>query len=311
MDERLILFLRKLLSKEPLAEKDLCEVLNLSKKELRGAIEELQQMYGVEVSRIKSSNREYFYYIDTVKKFNTPENEYVIRAKNPVRIGIVSDTHLGSKYDMITELWDFYEKTKDYVDFYLHSGDIIDGMNIYHGQVYALRPEAIGLKAQVEYLEKNYPYVGKPTYFIRGNHDLDKHNKDVNPVLLMQSRDDLVYLGDYYREVLIKDRKGNSVKIALVHGDGGGAYAISYKAQAYLRGTNPNERAEMYVFGHWHKAGVFWYEGNLLFLAGCMQRDNDFSTRKGLNGDRLCSVVEIHYSDRHIDRINYTHFKYK
>ena len=309
--ELLYRVVRKLISKEAIADEDITTSLNITKKELNKILKEIEQKENIKIGKIRDNEgRRYLYIESSIGRHNTGSK--MLYVPNPVRIGIVTDTHLGSKYDMVEELNEFYHKVKDEVDFFLHSGDIIDGMNIYRGQIYDLRPEAIGIKKQVEYLEKHYPKTGKKTYFIRGNHDQDKANKDINIVHLIKDRDDLVYLGDYYAEILLvdKDKKRNKIKISLVHGDGGGSYAISYKPQTYLRGISPKERSDIYIFGHWHSAGYFWYEDVLLYLAGCMQRDYDFLIRKGLKGERMGSVLNIYFEKNEVKDIIFKQYKY-
>lgn len=55
------------------------------------------------------------------------------------RFGVVSCTHLGSKYQQLTHLYTFYKYCKRKgVDTVLHCGDLIDGEKIYRGMEYEL-----------------------------------------------------------------------------------------------------------------------------------------------------------------------------
>lgn len=94
--------------------------------------------------------------------------------------------------------------------------------------------------------------------------------------LIAQARADLVYLGLYDATVTL-----NGVSIGLHHGDGGNAYAISYKLQKFVEKIGAGQKPQIYVLGHYHDALYMFYRNIHCFLPGCWQRPNDFSVRKG------------------------------
>ena len=90
-------------------------------------------------------------------------------AGNVYKFGVVSCTHLGSKYQQITALHDFYALCgKIGVDTVFHCGDVVDGEHMWRGHEYDLF--ALGADEQIKYAVANYPKVkGIKTKAISGN----------------------------------------------------------------------------------------------------------------------------------------------
>jgi len=88
---------------------------------------------------------------------------------NVYRFGVISCTHLGSKYQQISHLHSFYGLCKkEGVYTVFHCGDVVDGEKIYRGMEYELF--AHGADQQVDYAVKFYPRVeGIVTKAISGN----------------------------------------------------------------------------------------------------------------------------------------------
>lgn len=87
-----------------------------------------------------------------------------------VRFGIITDTHICSKYQQITFLKHFYELCfKKKIQTVLHAGDVTDGNGrIYSGHFYELFLHSYD--EQVEYVVRNYPkQSGINTYMLGGN----------------------------------------------------------------------------------------------------------------------------------------------
>ena len=90
-----------------------------------------------------------------------------------IRIGVCSDTHLGSKFQQLTYLRDFYKYADSRgVAAFINAGDIVDGPVQFHrDQPYGNFRH--GFDAQVKYAAEVYPRstIGAETHFIDGNHD--------------------------------------------------------------------------------------------------------------------------------------------
>lgn len=138
-----------------------------------------------------------------------------------IKFGIVSDTHLGSRKEMLNELHTFYAICKKSgVNTIFHCGDILDGNGrMYRGQLSEIH--TYGAMAQAKYVVKNYPKVeGIKTYFINGNHDLSFYNENGIDIgeIIASKRQDMIYLGHYTGDVTL-----DKVIVRMIHPDGGGA----------------------------------------------------------------------------------------
>ena len=168
---------------------------------------------------------------------------------NKVRFGVVSDTHLGSRYCQVSFLRWFYAYIKSQgAKFVLHSGDLTDGDDhVYRGQVFETC--AHGFDEQLEYAVKNYPSC-IPTYFILGNHDsshFERGGGDIGKALASK-RADLHYLGQMGAYVYF-----NQVKCYLVHCAGSPPYAITYRAQKLVEAFSTENKPNLMVLGHHHQ----------------------------------------------------------
>lgn len=195
-------------------------------------------------------------------------------------IGIISDTHFCSIHERLNELHTLYAICKkEGIGVVVNAGDLVCGWGIYHGQENEVH--TFGAKNQAEYVIKNYPQVkGITTYFITGNHDLSWWNRSGIDVgsLIAEKRPDMIYLGQYEGNLEL-----NGVRIRLLHPDGGGSYALSYKAQKIAEQIPSGIKPHIIVFGHWHTAHYFFYRMMHIFNAGCFEGQSSFLLRKGIN----------------------------
>lgn len=228
------------------------------------------------------------------------------------KIGIVSDTHIGSRYQQLESLWKFYEKcSREGITTILHCGDITDGYNMYPGQAFELFLQ--GEKAQTDYVVENYPHVdGIETLLVGGNHDESfwkKNGTDICYNISLQ-RPDILYKGFYLANFNI----GN-VNICLHHGDGGVAYARSYKlqklAQAKFEDKN-NPNPNILVVGHYHVTCVIPdYIGSYLIQMPCFQASTPmYMGRKGLNADIGGIILEFSEANGVLKTINNQYVRY-
>lgn len=215
---------------------------------------------------------------------------------NIVRFGVVGDTHLCSKEERLNELTSFYsicQKMK--IKNIFHAGDICDGWGVYRGQQSEVH--TFGAKGQAQYVIDNYPRMpGITTHFITGNHDESWWKLagiDVGE-LIAQARPDLNYLGMY-----LADIKLGNIVIRLHHGDGGGAYALSYKGQRFAEQIPSGDKPHVLLLGHYHTAFYFWYRRIHILNVGCFQGQTNFLKRKMLNPAIGAWIVEMRISTDH------------
>ena len=69
-----------------------------------------------------------------------------------IKFGVISDTHIGSKYGDLVHLKEFYKTAKESgAKFVLHAGDIVDGEGVYRGQDYEIYAHGFDEQLQEEY----------------------------------------------------------------------------------------------------------------------------------------------------------------
>lgn len=218
------------------------------------------------------------------------------------RLGVISDTHIGSKYcreDVISDLYDWY--SSEGIERVYHCGNWIDGQS--HFNKYDLLPEAHGMQAQLDLMSARYPAKqGMKTYYVAGDdHEgwyAQREGVDIGRALedtaRRAGRRDLVYLG--YKEAFItleNSKSGKHSRMLVDHPGGGSAYADSYAAQKRVEAAQPGEKPGVWLFGHWHKIGYFRPRGVHVLLAGCTKDLDPWGRKKGLRYDVGGSIIEM------------------
>jgi predicted phosphodiesterase len=216
--------------------------------------------------------------------------DFTKMAGNKYRFAVISCTQIGSKYQQMSHLYTFYKLCKRRrIKTVLHCGDLVDGTRVYRGQEYELFLH--GADAQVDYTVDNYPMIdGITTKVIVGNHDESFWKYDGFNVVkaICQRRDDMEYLGDY---LAFLDEE--FIKIAVMHGGGGVAYARSYKLQKIIEQFSPQNKPHMLFAGHWHVQNhIPAYRNVEGFMMGCFQSQTPFLTRLGLTPNIGGLIVE-------------------
>jgi len=196
------------------------------------------------------------------------------------KAGIVSDTHLNSKYQQLTHLRHTYEIFEhEGVEFILHSGDITAGKGMYRGQEY----EVINLGAdeQCDYIVDNYPQAPNvKTKLIAGNHDLSFYNSMGFDICkqVANRRGDIEYLGQLGAYVEIAE----GVLIYLLHPDSGQSYAVSYKPQKIAAGFMGGQKPNIMIIGHYHQAEYLFERNIHIIQASSFEAQTPYLKRKGI-----------------------------
>lgn len=206
-----------------------------------------------------------------------------------IKLLLISDTHLGSKYDRLDILRYLYSKAEDTgVNYVLHSGDLTEGVSGREEQIYSLKEASY--TGQRDYVVENYPRSSVPTYLIAGNHDLwwiKRCGADICQDIA-NKRDDITYLGSDCEDLHI-----GKLKIRLYHGKGGSSYAKSYKLQKYLDSVDIEERPHILQTGHIHQAFYMKQGKTHCFQTSCLQDMTPFERSMGFNNDKSCWWVDI------------------
>jgi len=153
--------------------------------------------------------------VDRVQAQGTAENRVKHHwGTGHTRIGLWGDTHVGSLYSDQGCIEDVAKRFKAAgVDAVYHSGDITEGYGRRKG--HSLECSLHGADAQVKGVCERIPDIGKPQYFITGDHDgwhWESAGVDVGKAISLQ-RKDLHHLGAF--NATIELAKGTT--LGLVH----------------------------------------------------------------------------------------------
>ncbi len=101
------------------------------------------------------------------------------------KIMVISDTHIGSKFENFSYIDSVYEfALKHNIKTILHAGDLFQAQFQNVSKTYR-KPES-----QILHLQKDYPHDGSITNkIILGNHDYHMFNKDKNLIKMMRRAD--------------------------------------------------------------------------------------------------------------------------
>lgn len=198
-----------------------------------------------------------------------------------VRIGIVSDTHIGSKYQQSTLLARFmrYAAEEAEVDLFIHGGDFTDGpFEAHRGAIHEMWTGTYD--GQREAAVNTFPKTGIETKVISGNHDefyLGNAGGDIVRDIC-DRRDDLTFIGNSVGYVRFGD-----VLLMVTHPHEGIGYALSYKLQRHIEALAPENKPHILVEGNFHKACHLPGWRNVeAFLLPSFQSQTGWMARKAL-----------------------------
>lgn len=266
---------------------EICEELKLKDYEVIGLVELMKQ----DGELIDFVNGE----IVKLKKPIKQDDVYEIsNNQDHIKLLLISDTHLCSKYDRLDILKYLYSKAEDEgIKHVLHSGDFTDGRSNRPEQIYELREPSF--EGQIQYCIEKYPKFSGNTYVIQGNHDNWWYKSNGSEILrpISKAREDIIYLGSD-----VADMKIGKLKIRLFHGQGGIAYAKSYKIQKYLDTIPVNEKPDILQTGHIHQAFYYKQDNTHCFQTSCLEDQTPYCRGLGLANDKSCWWVDVYFDDK-------------
>lgn len=216
--------------------------------------------------------------------------------KEHIRLGVLSDTHGGSKFEQLTALRAFYRYADEReVDAFIHAGDAHQGPDAMHrGMVHEVHAHEADV--QGDYVAATFPRSerGKSTYMISGNHDdAFLNNGGVNMIRrLAKNRDDIVYVGQDAAYLTI-----GGLRAYVAHPDGGATYAKSYKAQKFAEALPVDKDVRLLLLGHYHVYGSFRERRTHAFMVPCFQSQYAWLARKGLHPDIGALILDLWLDD--------------
>lgn len=211
-----------------------------------------------------------------------------------LKLLLISDTHLCSRYDRLDILKYLYAKAGDKgVKHILHSGDFTDGRSNRAEQVYELKEPSY--EGQVDYCVDKYPSFDGKTYVIQGNHDDWWYKSAGSEILraIAHRREDIIYLG-----ADVADMKIGNLRVRLFHGSGGSAYALSYKMQKYLSSIPLEERPHILQTGHIHQAFYMQQDHTHCFQTACLEDQTPYCRSMGLANNKSVWWLDIVFDDK-------------
>jgi predicted phosphodiesterase len=222
------------------------------------------------------------------------------RVSDPItKIGVISDTHIGSKSQRLDMNEMAYEKfANEGITDVFHAGNIIDG---YRESINADEVLFRNCTDQCYYLMDMYPErEGITTHFITGKCHEGWYQKKIGleigeyiqMVAEKQGRDDLKFLGHLERDVEFAG-KGGSVIMRILHPAGGSSYAQSYKPQKIVASYQGGEKPNILLVGHFHKAGWFFPRNVHVVMAGCGCDQTSFMRSRHIQAHVGFFIVEF------------------
>ena len=261
-----------------------------SRMELLGTIEQLR-LDGYEVAQVRFGN-EIAYTLKTNINTTYYEFKHYHDINKTIKIGLVSDTHIGSNYWQKTFLKIAYEDfKKNGITSVYHFGDLSDGMYSNRaGNIYEIH--SYGFDQQVDEIEKDYPREeGITTYFITGNHDATHMMNGGANIgnAIEKRRPDMKYLGHEYAKVWLTDK----VDLDLVHPRDGTSYALSYKIQKRIDAMSGGLKPKIMAVGHYHKNFYMFYRNIHAYSMASFQAQSPFMRGLGLVSDVGYLILEM------------------
>lgn len=198
-----------------------------------------------------------------------------------IKIAIMGDTQIGSKYTQWTHLKNFYDicQEEGIKDVY-HTGDITDGLKMRPGHEYELYE--VSADEMIDDVVANYPKRdGITTHFITGNHDASIYKQigyDIG-MAIANKRSDMKYLGRDCAVIYLTP----NCKLELRHPWDGTAYALSYKTQKIVESMESDSKPNILAVGHYHKAEYLFYRNVHVLQSGCFQSQTPFTRGKGIS----------------------------
>ena len=275
----------------------LCDKLGKTPKQIKDLIKIAEgkgYRFKINTDRIAVDDNETYFDIEEVTE---PATNLPNRKKS-IKIGIISDTHFGSRAALSSCVKDFVEKAyyEHGIRTLLHCGDIVAGNGVYKGQVAELSYWACD--EQCDAAMSGLPELeGLNYYAILGNHDVDFIKKaGVDPGrIITKSRKDIKIVGHLKGKVILKPE---NIVIEMLHVKSN-AHARSYVLEKYMtRSIFKGDLPHVILEGHRHTAGYFSLNGVQCLLVPCFEDRNMFVKYFGFVPEIGGTILNLELDDK-------------
>lgn len=220
-----------------------------------------------------------------------------------VKIGIISDTHIGQKkFDEGLMKYASEVFRKQGIEKVYHVGDICEGMSGRPGHIYELTH--IGFSQQVgeaERLLKKY-FKDFKVYGITGNHDHWFKEKGDIGVSVGEELQHRVPNFTFFGENEARVKLGPRTSMMLFHPNDGTAYATSYKMQKLVESLEGGDKPNIIVQGHYHKA-MYMFNRNIHTIeAGTLCGQTGWMRGKKIPAHKGFWILEMDINKKGITR---------
>lgn len=293
-------------------EQQTCEVYNLTVETLNRYLREARQR-GVDAANLSSDIR------TIIENYSEHEIRAIANggrfvpgiAKVPVidfdgkriRIGHITDTHIGSSYfdeERLYQVFDEFKKAK--VDFITHSGDVVEGMSNRPGHIYELSELGYS-KQRDKAIEVFSQWTDTDIYAIDGNHDrwfIKSSGAKIVEAIDM-ALDNFHFIGHDEGDISL----GGRTVLKLWHGEDGNSYSLSYRLQKIIESLSGGEKPGVLIAGHVHKY-VSIFERNVYAIGvGTLQRQTPW-----MRGKRIAAHVGFVVADYWINDDGIARFRH-
>ena len=280
---------------------ELADNLNVAPKEIIRAIEVLKEQH-IMVESLSEGTIQLSKDIEPKKPLKIDFAKYK-EIETP--IGVVADTHIGSKYerlDVLNALYDRFEY--EGVENVYHCGYWIDGECRFNKFDIYVR----GFEEQINNFVEKYPQKGGiKTHFISG----DDHEgwfvqrehinvgKRMEQTAREEGRNDLIDLGYMERDIEFKQQYGKSV-VRVIHPGGGSTYAVSYTTQKYAESLQGGEKPAIVLVGHFHKFDYSYPREIHIIQCGTTQDQTPFMRKRKIQAHVGGCILWLKQSERGI-----------
>lgn len=211
-----------------------------------------------------------------------------------VKFGVFSDAHMGHmcyRPDILEKM--IKDGKRQGIEFYLNSGDTIEGMSGREGHIYEL--SHIGASAQLKYFSEQFEGFDKKVYSIEaqdshGGWFKNKGNMGLDIGEELERRNEKYQFLGYDEQDIDLD---NGCKIKLRHPGGGTAYAISYKMQKYIEAISGGKKPHLLFQGHFHKAQYMFYRNVHGYDSGTLCEQTPFMKKTNTPAHMGYWIVDV------------------